>query len=911
MDQGFLPLDPKSHSGQSISGSVILPNERPGSFKSALHVIFENIIIQDDTRTIDAQSAALLPSYGCEYALVNSPEDYGAFVRRITITEPLVFAALESLDRASTPDNSRERDAPADSLGSSGNDFPEQINGIMPIPAKYLENVLRTCVNLEEFSWISSTPPPDGVCEVLATYCPRLISFSFNPPNPVLAESSPLIKSGPSQLRWDGPSLSYLSALQLTRLHVGRLTQIGAKNLLAFFTNTVDFSPLEEVQLNFLWLDDTICEALGQSARKLRRLRLGTNGTKLTDRGVLAILESCDTLEELELSEVQGRLSRALWTKVEDFPPKLHTLKISISAEGPHHSWTAEHLQSLHSLPFSVSSISMLSVCRTVNPFDASGVIDEVAALKPVPQEFLEKLKDEGNSITRLECDWWAWTPLDLKELLEECPELEEIRITLNAPFSKLFNLANIFANMLKLRRIGVVIPETVAPAIVTVTSRATSRKLSQYGLLTPGSSPVAPVNSLPTPSPSSDIKTPSRKRNSSSPGTNIVDLASPTSTTPSQGSVSLQTRQNTASPVHSVNKIPPLSFNTPYTINDPHIPNLRDILKFARRCPKLEFIEWYGRNGRGSWVVSRDNGSSSTASSNQGPGTHSSGNSSAPTGTSAIKVDHVAPSLTTPAEISRSEREEDAIIHGWTPIVPRAGREWTGHGAEAYRNSLEEERKSNEKEEKASRGSPPVSPQAESASLPGSSGVSPTKSSKSRKPSVSGKNELANLGSKRKPSIGNSAALKPNALGLSSSTSVPKSDSRRPSHANSPVSAPAHSSRPTSESAGARSAAQISEARNKPQRRNGSTPASSGSGGTGGKGNAASAKKYYKSDVRINGATPSMSVHPTPTEGSHAGWAASKKGSGGLDRGRSSNGSTRDEKGTSVQAKNSNGIVA
>ncbi len=571
-----------------------------------------------------------------------------------------------------------------------------------------------------------------------------------------------------------------------------------------------------------------------------------------------------------------------------------------MSAEGPHHSWTAEHLQSLHSLPFSMSSISTLSVSRTINPFDMSGVIDEVAALKPIPQELLEKLKDEGSGITRLECDWWAWTPLDLKELLEECPELEEIRITLNAPFSKLFNLANIFANMLRLKKIGVVIPETVAPSITTVASRATSRKSNQHGAQTPGSSPIAALGSLPTPGVTADSKIPFKKQNSSSsPGTNAIDLTAQTPTSLAQGLPSLQTVNPT-----SPSKIPPLSFNM-HTIHDSHIPALRDVLKFARRCPKLESIEWYGRNGRGTWIISRENGTSSSTTSSQSATAHSSGSASASTGTSTIKVDHVTPSLATPVERARLEREEDAIANGWTPIIPRAGNGWTGPGAKAYELALAEETQKlyHEKEIKANQGLSPVSPETEEVSLPGTSIAPP----KSRKSSVAGKVEPPTQSSRRKPSIGSAATLNPNALGLSASTSTTKSDSRRPSHARTLPSPPDHSSKPPSDSPSTQVPTHSGQSRSKARK-----AGSKGSSGPGGKGNAAPpAKKYYKADVRINGDTPSM--HVSASGESSRLHTIPKKGSSASGRWRASNGTSRDardEKGASSRSRDSQSVV-
>lgn len=41
---------------------------------------------------------------------------------------------------------------------------------------------------------------------------------------------------------------------------------------------------------------------------RVKRITLGTGGTKLTDRGVTALLEGCEALEIFELVEVQGAL---------------------------------------------------------------------------------------------------------------------------------------------------------------------------------------------------------------------------------------------------------------------------------------------------------------------------------------------------------------------------------------------------------------------------------------------------------------------------------------------------------------------------------------------------------------------------------------------------------------------------
>jgi hypothetical protein len=67
-----------------------------------------------------------------------------------------------------------------------------------------------------------------------------------------------------------------------------------------------EYSTLEELSIDFVWLDDQLCEKIVGAGGKLRKLRIGTIGTKLTDRGVIALIEGCDALTALTLDEVQG-----------------------------------------------------------------------------------------------------------------------------------------------------------------------------------------------------------------------------------------------------------------------------------------------------------------------------------------------------------------------------------------------------------------------------------------------------------------------------------------------------------------------------------------------------------------------------------------------------------------------------
>ena len=63
---------------------------------------------------------------------------------------------------------------------------------------------------------------------------------------------------------------------------------------------------LEDLNLDLVWLDDSVCHAVAEKAGRLRRLQLSTAGTKLTDAGLTAILNGCDALEYLCMDEVEG-----------------------------------------------------------------------------------------------------------------------------------------------------------------------------------------------------------------------------------------------------------------------------------------------------------------------------------------------------------------------------------------------------------------------------------------------------------------------------------------------------------------------------------------------------------------------------------------------------------------------------
>jgi len=123
-------------------------------------------------------------------------------------------------------------------------------------------------------------------------------------------------RSGPGSLamtKWDGPSLPLLSSLPLNSLHLSRLSQHGARTLSNLLSTMGEYSTLEDMSFDFVFFDDHLCEMIAKAGGKLRRLRIGTSGTKLTDKGVTAIVEGCDALEELVFDEVQGLILIPSW----------------------------------------------------------------------------------------------------------------------------------------------------------------------------------------------------------------------------------------------------------------------------------------------------------------------------------------------------------------------------------------------------------------------------------------------------------------------------------------------------------------------------------------------------------------------------------------------------------------------
>ncbi|KAF9051013.1 hypothetical protein BDZ89DRAFT_939943, partial [Hymenopellis radicata] len=511
---------------------------------SAARILFHTLTLEDDDCLVTASDfrSPLGP-------VLSRPQFYALHIKKIALQANHAFSDCAS----PLPEYGH---ANADPLPCS------------PVTAEHLELILTVCCNLEEMEWNSPICPPDGFCEVcstptsqcfvprthiafqlLATHSPRLHTFSYYPHHVPFVPRKLLRK-------WDAPSLPLLKSLPLTTLRLSSLSQIGSKAFTQLLQSYDESSSLEDLCLDLVWLDDTLCEAVAENTWRLRTLRVSTSGTKLTDKGLLAILSGCDALEYFALDEVQGRLSRGLWSKTEIFPPALKSFVITVSETGPCHSWSTDHFHSLEDLPF--DSLTEFSVVRKEAPPYTNDILshepsmDDAVALRPLPEQ-IKSLVAARTLLTTLRCDFWMCSVSDIKTVLESCSKLE-VTLIKNSSATPWLGMASSFAALSNLTVIRVSINPKHAPGNPPIPLPPHS----YHQLPTPISSPVIKTKAL------------------------LPQLVSLDHVQSSQLSVTIP--EDT----------------------DPSMPLLRDVKRFIRRCSRLRSLEWIGKYSRGSWAAHR-----------------------------------------------------------------------------------------------------------------------------------------------------------------------------------------------------------------------------------------------------------------------------------------------------------------
>jgi hypothetical protein len=128
---------------------------------STLSILMESVELPDDTRLLESRKSHLLPNAGCVSALLANPQRYGPFVHRLIVTDPLTFSSIDE-----SPSTLLQFEDGAESDLDAVSTPKPNASGIQPMPAGKLVEILVACPNLEYFKWQSTTPPPDGLCEV-------------------------------------------------------------------------------------------------------------------------------------------------------------------------------------------------------------------------------------------------------------------------------------------------------------------------------------------------------------------------------------------------------------------------------------------------------------------------------------------------------------------------------------------------------------------------------------------------------------------------------------------------------------------------------------------------------------------------------------------------------------------------
>ncbi|KAF8756904.1 Glycosyltransferase like family 2 [Rhizoctonia solani] len=439
----------------------------------------------------------------------------------------------------------------------------------------------------DEDEEVSGIRPLSGgrIRDIFSTHTPHLKRFAFAP------TSAPRDNTLP--LKWDAPSLSVLPPL--AHLRLTRLSQSGASALASHPPE------VQHLELDFVWLDDWVCERLARMPR-VKRMTISTGGTKLTDRGVSALVEGCETLEVLELVEVQVSLvqcrtfAHAAYTENRAFGERTASFL------------DADHLLSLPCL-VGLNQLTTISITRTYNGY---GPVDDVALPKPVPREVVEAFAS-CDKVKHLECDWWAWGIDELKELVEGCVNLEAsplIRRTEPSLIPRIDStyhsgravcataLAHVFVRAPCTSDASVCLGSVDPCAVCTTFARVANaggvsaracewvRNWGWNGRRAWGyhdwfSNKFAPVADA--------ISQESRQTRASGPFARERE----------SGDESGGGCGNTNEVIIDSSTV------------DTVVPPLRDVRKFMRRCPKLVLLEWFGRTGRGAWVAHREDAKS------------------------------------------------------------------------------------------------------------------------------------------------------------------------------------------------------------------------------------------------------------------------------------------------------------
>lgn len=231
----------------------------------------------------------------------------------------IVSVPVPNVPPSDVDDN--QADDASDSLADSPHD--SDLKSQMEDHSSYVEESqllqLMKChlTSIQSFTWALIRAPSHYFVTQLHQACARISSIDMHPPSICHASSGTDPSSSRKALgsqaqllsaahhRWDAHCLAGFRIGTLANLTLQNLSMEGVKTLASLCSGLVACQALEI--LDTLFVDDSLLSSIAEGLSKLRTFRLKRMpGTKVTNKGLAAIMDNSLTLEELELREFEG-----------------------------------------------------------------------------------------------------------------------------------------------------------------------------------------------------------------------------------------------------------------------------------------------------------------------------------------------------------------------------------------------------------------------------------------------------------------------------------------------------------------------------------------------------------------------------------------------------------------------------
>jgi hypothetical protein len=275
------------------------------------HALLETAASRD-TRKASSGSVIWMPRLSAKLRAIHANEVYASAVTALYV--------VEATSKKDYNTDSREHleEVPSSSASPSNNapHYDSSCVRFGNVLCALLETYLP---NLRHVTWALTHPVSREFLTTLRSACPSITRIDFlatssqearhREYNNALERSTNLATRPMSLLtRWDA---SLFACFALERLHTVTLQSLsaeGVKNIALVCPALVSCDTFE-IQ-DTVFVDDVLLVAIGMHLTKLKRLRITRMaGTKVTSKGIAALMENSFSLEELALVDFEGKHS--------------------------------------------------------------------------------------------------------------------------------------------------------------------------------------------------------------------------------------------------------------------------------------------------------------------------------------------------------------------------------------------------------------------------------------------------------------------------------------------------------------------------------------------------------------------------------------------------------------------------